>query len=109
MDELCRLDDLKDPGSAGFVVQRQGRDVPVMVIRIGPAVFGYVNSCPHIGVPLDWIQGWFLDRSRTKILCASHGATFRIEDGFCVGGPCAGDSLSPFPLRVVDGMVVAAS
>jgi nitrite reductase/ring-hydroxylating ferredoxin subunit len=103
---ICRLEDLKDPGSGGFQVEKDGEQVRIMVIRIGPSVWGYVNSCPHIGAPLDWVQGWFLDRSRTRILCASHGATFRIEDGFCVGGPCAGDALTPFPVEVRDGWVI---
>ena len=103
---LCRLEDLTDPGSAGFDIARDGGPVPIMVIRVGERVWGYVNSCPHVGAPLDWVPGWFLNRARTHVLCASHSATFRIEDGFCVGGPCAGDSLTPFPVAIRDGWVV---
>ena len=32
-------------------------------------------------------------------------ALFRPEDGYCVDGPCAGDSLAPAPVSLIDGMV----
>ncbi len=90
---LCRLGDLDDPGSAGFAVGAGDDRRLVMVVRRGGAVFGYVNSCPHIGAPLDFQPGRFLDGERRHILCANHGALFRIEDGACIAGPCAGKSL----------------
>jgi nitrite reductase/ring-hydroxylating ferredoxin subunit len=45
-----------------------------------------------------------LDKSR--ILCATHGAEFRIEDGYCVLGPCTGQSLEPVAVKLRDGNVV---
>lgn len=74
-------------------------------MRRGQRVFAYVNSCPHIGVPLDFTPGHFLDLEKTFIICATHGASFGIEDGFCVGGPCAGKSLRPLPVFLQDGQV----
>jgi nitrite reductase/ring-hydroxylating ferredoxin subunit len=66
-------------------------------------VVAYENSCPHLGSPLDWVPDRFLDLERRHILCATHGALFRIADGFCVGGPCAGKSLKPVASRVEAG------
>lgn len=71
-----------------------------MLIRRGRQVFAYINSCPHTGVPLDWQPGEFLNLEQTHIICAMHGAEFRIEDGYCVGGPCRGDSLARVPIRI---------
>ncbi|HLN25071.1 MAG TPA: Rieske 2Fe-2S domain-containing protein [Patescibacteria group bacterium] len=105
---LCRLDDLDDPGSAGFVLRRGGQQVPLLVVRVGGRVNGYVNSCPHIGAPLDWTSGQFLSRDKSHILCAVHGALFRLHDGLCVGGPCAGKALIGYPLVLKDGVVLAA-
>jgi nitrite reductase/ring-hydroxylating ferredoxin subunit len=34
-----------------------------------------------------------------------HGALFRPEDGFCVSGPCAGESLKQLKLELRDGAV----
>lgn len=102
---LCRLDELDDPGSAGFTIGPPEQPRRIMVVRRGDAVYGYRNSCPHLGAPLDWQGGRFLDRERRFLLCSMHGATFRIDDGYCLGGPCAGDSLGAVPLTLSDGAV----
>ena len=44
-------------------------------------MIGYVNSCPHLGSPLDWVPNRFLSADGRHVLCATHGALFRIEDG----------------------------
>lgn len=81
--------------------------IPVLLVRKGQAVFAYRNRCPHAGHPLDWVEGQFLDLERRYILCASHGASFVIETGQCVGGPCAGKSLDSVPVILEDGVVWA--
>lgn len=103
---LCRLGDVPDPGSRGFRVQRGGQTQCIFVVRRGDAVYGYVNRCPHTGVTLDWLPDQFLDADGELIVCATHGALFRIEDGYCIGGPCTGDSLQPVALRVEDGEIL---
>lgn len=103
---LCALHDIADGESAGFAVERgDGSKIGVMVIRQGDEVFLYENSCPHIGTPLDFTPGQFLDIDRAYIICSTHGALFRIGDGHCVSGPCAGDSLTPIAGFVRDGDV----
>ena len=87
--DLCRLNDIPDGGSAGFTVA----ETLVLAVRQGDAVYAYVNSCPHIGTPLDIKSGEFLNQNRSHILCTTHGALFRIEDGYCISGPCAGSNL----------------
>jgi nitrite reductase/ring-hydroxylating ferredoxin subunit len=69
----------------------------------------YRNACPHLGVPLDWAPGKFLNADGTRLICATHGAEFRIADGFCVRGPCQGQTLVRIPSRIVDGMVMVAA
>lgn len=80
----------------------------MFVVRKGDDVFGYVNICPHARTPLDWTPNQFLTRDKTNLLCATHGAQFRIEDGFCVAGPCPGSSLTPVPIGISGGDVVIA-
>lgn len=103
---LCRLDDLEDPGSRGFPVLYAGEMLDILVVRRGEHVYGYLNTCPHAGGPLDWVPDRFLDLAREYIQCATHGALFRIADGVCVYGPCAGDRLTPVPTVVEAGEVV---
>lgn len=78
----------------------------ILVVRQGQRVYGYRNSCPHIGGPLDWVADQFLDLHREYIQCATHAALFRITDGVCVAGPCTGDHLVPVPPAVKDGVVI---
>ncbi len=104
--KLCRLDDVPDGGSNGFVAATpSGVRKPFLAVRRGPRVSVYVNSCPHTGAPLDFRPGQFLNHDKTLILCSTHGALFRIEDGFCVSGPCAGKWLEAVPTEVRGGTV----
>jgi len=89
---LCRLDEIPDGAAKGFALA-DGRDI--FVVRAGGRVFGYVNSCPHQGTPLDWTPDRFICAESGLILCATHGARFEVADGRCVAGPCAGDRLEP--------------
>ena len=97
---LCHIDEIADPGSRGFRVHTMDKIRDIMVIRRGESVYGYINSCPHTGVCLDWQPGQFLNIDNELIICAMHGAEFRIEDGYCVAGPCAGDHLQPIELKL---------
>ena len=102
---LCNLDDVDDGQSGGYALTHNDKLVGVMVIRQGDQVLTYQNSCPHIGTPLDFMPGQFLDVNREHILCSTHGALFRIDDGHCISGPCAGDALTPIKADVRDGVV----
>ncbi len=101
---LCRLEDIPDGASKGFAAIAGGF-TGLMAVRRGNAVFVYVNSCPHIGTPLDWTPDRFLSRDGRTIVCATHGAQFRIDDGVCINGPCVGDSLESVPTEIRDGTV----
>ena len=74
-------------------------------MRQGNAVHVYVNSCPHIGTPLDWMPDRFLSADGRRIICATHGAEFRIADGRMRHGPCRGDRLEPVMIQIKDGTI----
>ena len=103
---LLRLDELDDPGSRGLVVRLAGRDHDVFVVRSGNTARAYLNSCPHTGAPLDWQPDRFLSPDQRHIQCAMHAALFRIHDGVCVAGPCAGEALVMLPTAIEDGALV---
>jgi len=105
---LCRVDDIKDVADGGAKSFRYGsgpQEIRIFLLRKNDQVYAYLNACPHVLSALDWMPDRFLDPSRTLIQCATHGAQFRIEDGFCVEGPCAGKSLTAIPIEVIDGEV----
>ena len=107
-ERLCRLDDVADPGAKGFTFRDGDWLFHGFVVREGEAVTGFVDRCPHAGMPLALFEDRYLTREKDLIICSSHGALFRPSDGLCVGGPCAGRSLWPWPVRVVDGEIQVA-
>jgi len=104
--DLCAVADIPDGGSNGFFVDTADGRLLYMAIRRGPKVFVYVNSCPHTGMPLDFQPGRFLNADGTLIQCSTHGAEFRIDDGFCVSGPCEGDHLTAVETAIRGGRVL---
>lgn len=103
--QLCRLHDIEDGESAAFTAELDGQRTGLLAVRKGADVFLYVNSCPHILAPLDFTPGRFLTPDKDMILCSTHGALFRITDGHCVQGPCAGKRLTAVPCTVHDDAV----
>lgn len=101
---LCRLEDIPDGDAKGFAAT-PGGFTGLFAVRQGGTVHVYVNSCPHIGVPLDWAPDRFLSTDGRDIICSTHGAAFRIEDGVCVFGPCLGDALEKIPVDIHEGEV----
>lgn len=105
---LCALADLPDPGARGFRFRAERALFAGFLVRVGEAVRGYVDSCPHAGWPLSALDDRYLTREGDRILCAGHGALFRPLDGTCVAGPCAGRALTPWPVTVRAGGVFTA-
>lgn len=104
---LCALADIPDPGAKGFDFRDGDERFAGFVVRKDGGLFGYVDSCPHAGWPLAMLDR-YLTREKDLLLCSGHGALFRIEDGCCVMGPCAGEHLAPWPVRIEGGDVVTA-
>ncbi|MHB2249836.1 Rieske (2Fe-2S) protein [Pseudomonas fitomaticsae] len=95
MKFLCAGADLVEDGSRGFDIHGK----KLFAVRRAGQAYVYLNRCPHRGVGLEWQPDQFLDPSNSLIQCATHGALFLIEDGECVAGPCAGQSLTAIPCR----------
>jgi nitrite reductase/ring-hydroxylating ferredoxin subunit len=102
---ICPLTELQEGGCRGFTLG--GGDWPLqgLLVRINGKVRGYVNHCPHAGHRLNILPHRFLSPDGSVIVCASHGALFEKETGYCVAGPCAGRSLTPVALRIESGYV----
>jgi len=101
---LCRLDEIGDGDARGFPTP--GDDVPdIFVVRRGEAVHGFLNDCPHWNISLDFVPGRFLSPDRRRIQCSNHGARFDLATGKCLYGPCQGQSLTPVPIAIEDGVL----
>ena len=100
---LCRVDDIPDGDAIGVHVPSATGGFDLILLRRGERVFAYHNECPHTGRNLDYAPGRFLVRE-ARVMCAVHGATFAVESGACLGGPCR-NGLVPFPIEQIEGEV----
>lgn len=99
---VCLLEEVPDGGARSCIAG----DSDVVILREGESVYAYENVCPHQGRPMSWAPGRFLvDREARLLVCANHGAAFRIRDGVCVSGPCAGAGLHAVPVKVEHGAI----
>ncbi|PXA85565.1 2Fe-2S ferredoxin [Caulobacter sp. D4A] len=105
---LGPLDLIADGAARNYVLQIGANRFHGFVVRRGEAAFGYVDRCPHAGLPLAQTLDQYLTPDGGMIACSWHGAVFSIEDGACLGGPCAGARLTPWPVRVDGGRLLTA-
>ena len=66
---------------------------------------GYVDRRPHAGLPLAKQLDHYMTAEDALIVCGWHGALFDPDSGLCVGGPCAGARLTPWPVEVRKGTI----
>jgi nitrite reductase/ring-hydroxylating ferredoxin subunit len=79
----------------------------VFVARVDGLWRGWANVCRHRGVPLDFnapdaeaagagageARLAPMAQDRFHLVCHSHGALYRPDDGACISGPCPGAKL----------------
>ena len=88
---ICRMADIPSQRARGFQLVIVGDDGghrpwPIIIVRWGRQVFGYLNKCPHDGVNLDWEHNQFLDPNGIRLMCGKHGSLFELGTGACVDG-----------------------
>lgn len=104
---LFALSDLDDGEGRAFDFRVGEALFSLIAVRDGAQVIAYENDCPHARQPLERFDGRVVIMERRYVVCSAHGASFRIADGVCVGGPAKG-GLTLFPVVVRDGTVFAA-
>jgi nitrite reductase/ring-hydroxylating ferredoxin subunit len=91
---ICDSAALVDGGKGmRFTLERHGRPASAFAIRHAGRVHAYLNSCAHIPVELDWLEGELFDKSGLYLICSTHGATYEPDTGYCIMGPCKGQHL----------------
>jgi nitrite reductase/ring-hydroxylating ferredoxin subunit len=105
---LCRSSDILE-GQGKEVVFGEGKNAfRVVVFRTGDKLLAYHNCCPHFSIPLNYEPDKFHTFDSELLMCAHHTAMFRLEDGYCYEGPCAGSRLTAIPTQLRDGELTVA-
>jgi len=89
---------LAEGSARGFQAKVKGRILQGLVVRRGGRYFAYRNQCRHLAITLDLNDEQFFNSEGTHLQCQMHGATYEIETGECIAGPCVGTHLEPLEM-----------
>lgn len=106
--KICNIEELSNSSCKEFVVQNSSILKDAFLIQFNNQYYGYINSCPHTGVSLNWQKDQFLSVDELYIQCSLHGALFEPTNGSCIHGPCLGKRLQALELVVVDDAIYLA-
>ncbi len=106
MKLLASINDIPSTGLK-FTYKDGPFDEEGILVKVnGTEARAYKNECRHLPMPLDDRDpGELWDPSRRYLVCDSHGARYRPDDGLCLAGPCEGSHLKSLPIHVRDGEV----
>lgn len=96
---LIRLAQLPPEGLSEIELPVDGELQSIVLRHHAGHVQAWLNICPHAGRRLDYAPGKFL-LDQGHLVCAAHGASFELEQGRCVAGPCRGASLVPLAVAI---------
>ena len=106
MNPVCLVNEITAGAGKEFCVDGpDNRKIWIALFRCDEQIVGYQNACPHQGRALNWAPDRFMFSDEGQLVCSHHGASFNLNDGLCVSGPCTGASLKPVALRITDDRV----
>ena len=98
---LCNIHEIEEETSKEFVVPNEGDGQSVFAVKKDGVISVFANICPHLGIPLNIQPDGFLDMEKNFVICSTHGALFKLDDGECVHGPCLGQNLTPIAHEII--------
>lgn len=104
---VARVTEVAPGDTKKFLIRCGGQEVEALLVNYRGALYAYVNRCCHVPMTMDWIENQFLSEDGAYIQCATHGAWYVPDTGECVAGPPLGKCLTPVPLTIQDGVVLA--
>ncbi len=103
---VCREEELRDGVVHTTQLGHDDEGIPIVALLLrdeSGAIVAYRNLCRHLPVPLDGGTGELLSPDGAYLICGTHGALYRLHDGYCVDGPCEGLALHRLLVREHDG------
>jgi nitrite reductase/ring-hydroxylating ferredoxin subunit len=104
---LIALDEIECPGAVALDFRTADALYSIIIARDeNGGAYAYENNCPHLRTGLERFDGVMLVEQQRYLICAMHAASFRMNDGYCVGGPPLGARLTPEPIAIENGIVL---
>ena len=104
--EICSLEEVPDGGGHIVLLPPEEKNLGLLVLRSGDCCYGYLNQCPHFGVPLAATDSQLIYCAHRWVKCNVHYSRFRWEDGLCEAGECEGEFLKKVPLIIQNGKII---
>lgn len=80
-----------------FTLSNGKYSVEAIFLNYQGSLHAYLNRCPHIGIPLDWVDNQFFTLDGRYLMCTNHGATFEPATRERI---CVGTALQSIPLEI---------
>lgn len=100
---VCHEREVQGQDVKQFDLPPTSRGMPrrgILIRDLEGTLRAYINICMHLPVPLSFTEDGFWSPDKRHLMCRTHGAIYRPDDGFCVQGPCQGLSLEPLAIEV---------
>ncbi len=105
---VCALNELR-PSEVQVVALPRGEDKrpreALVLLGSDGEPRAYLNRCRHLPIPLDAGSRQFMTQDGEHLLCNTHGALYRRDDGLCVAGPCVHLTLEKLPILEENGVL----
>ncbi len=105
---VCALNEIR-AGQVQVVALPRGEDKrpreALVLLGADGEPRAYLNRCRHLPIPLDSGSRQFLTHDGEHLLCGTHGALYRRDDGVCVAGPCLHLALEKLTILEENGVL----
>ncbi len=105
-ERICDEDTLAAGTSMKFRIPEGERVTEAFLIRFGGKYYAYKNRCAHMSLTLDLDDNDFFTIDFRALICKTHGAMYRPENGYCFAGPCYSEALESLQVEIRDGHVI---
>jgi len=92
-------------GKFPFSVQYRGTRCDAVLVRFKGKVYGYINQCVHMCLPLDCEQSCIFDKSGHYLQCSMHGVCYDPVTGKSLHNVCGGKKLTALKVKEKEGWV----
>ena len=90
---VCAVEDVPDGLCKEIRYGEGAYAFSILVHRSCTEIKAYVNRCPHFSLPLNARPDQFVMLDGARVMCAFHGAVFRLDNGYCEAGPATSSFL----------------
>lgn len=104
---LCAASEVPDAGGKEIVLGEGDYAFRIVLLRWSGGIRAFRNRCAHVHIPLNYEPDTFHVLDDDVLMCAHHGAMYRIASGECFDGPCERSTLTIIPVDVRGTSVVS--